>query len=200
VTRRPGAALLAACLSVAALLLTACGGSAGQGGAGAGGGTEAMPAHSVLQACPASPAGPASGGTRLPGLQLRCLGGGTLDLASAPGVPMVVNLWGSWCAPCRDELPVVQQLADVAGGRVRVVGVVSKDGVPQAESFAEDAGLRFPSAFDGQGRLMTAEGLNALPVTFFVDPSGAVTYRQVGPVSSLPQLEQLVAAHLGVRL
>jgi thiol-disulfide isomerase/thioredoxin len=200
VTRRPGAALLGACLSVAALLLTACGGSTGQGVAGASGGTEAMPAHSVLQACPASPAGPASGGTRLPGLQLRCLGGGTLDLASAPGVPTVVNLWGSWCAPCRDELPVVQQLADAAGGRVRVVGVVSKDGVPQAESFAEDAGLRFPSAFDGQGRLMTAEGLNALPVTFFVDASGAVTYRQVGPVSSLPQLEQLVAAHLGVQL
>ena len=83
VTRRPGPALLAALLSVAALLLTACGGSSAQAGAGAGAGggsTQAMPAHSVLQPCPASrptaqPAGPASGGTRLPDLQLRCLGG-----------------------------------------------------------------------------------------------------------------------------
>jgi thiol-disulfide isomerase/thioredoxin len=136
----------------------------------------------------------------LPALRLPCLGGGTLDLGAAPGTPTVVNLWGSWCSPCRDELPVMQQLADAAGGRVRVLGVVSKDGVPQAESFAEDAGLRFPSAFDGQGRLMTAEGLNALPVTFFLTADGAVAYRQVGPVSSVQQLEQLVADHLGVRL
>jgi thiol-disulfide isomerase/thioredoxin len=154
----------------------------------------------VLQACPAQPAREAAGGTRLAGLRLGCLGGGTLDLGSAPGAPTVVNLWGSWCSPCRDELPLMQQLADAAGGRVHVIGVVSKDGVPQAESFAADAGLRFPSAFDGQGQLMTAEGLNALPVTFFLTADGAVAYRQVGPVTSLPQLEQLVADHLGVRL
>jgi thiol-disulfide isomerase/thioredoxin len=115
-------------------------------------------------------------------------------------VPTVVDLWGSWCPPCRDELPVLQQFADAAGGRVRVVGVISKDGVPEAESFAEDAGLRFPGAFDGQGQLMTRLGLNALPVTLFVDAAGGVTYRHVGPVGSLPQLEQLVGTHLGVRL
>jgi cytochrome c biogenesis protein CcmG/thiol:disulfide interchange protein DsbE len=81
-----------------------------------------------------------------------------------------------------------------------VVGVISKDGVPQAESFAEDAQVTFPGAFDGPGNLMSRLGLNSLPFTYFVDAGGAVTYRQVGPVSSLQQLEQLVDAHLGVRL
>jgi thiol-disulfide isomerase/thioredoxin len=197
VSRRGLAALLAA----AALLLAGCSGSSAQGSTGGTGGSpEAMPAHSVLQPCPAQPAAKAAGGTTLPSLRLPCLGGGSFDLGAAPGTPTVVNLWGSWCGPCRDELPVMQQLSDAAGGRVHVVGVVSKDGVPQSESFAEDAGLRFPSAFDGQGRLMTDEGLNALPVTFFLTADGAVAYRQVGPVSSLPQLEQLVSAHLGVQL
>jgi thiol-disulfide isomerase/thioredoxin len=154
----------------------------------------------VLQHCPAATGTPAAGSTTLPHLSLRCLGGGTLDLADAPGVPTVVNLWGSWCDPCREELPLMQQLADLAGGRVRVVGVISKDGVPQAESFAEDAHISFPSAFDGEGDLMAEEGLDVLPVSFLVDASGAVTYRQVGPVSSVDQLRRLVADHLGVQL
>ena len=195
-------ARLAAALAAAGALLAACGTAGAGTGSTASSAGPADPAtvHTVLRPCPAQPARQAAGATTLPALQLSCLGGGTLDLGRAPGVPMVVNLWGSWCPPCRDELPVVQQLADAAGARLRVVGVISKDGVPQAESFAEDAGLRFPSAFDGQGELMTRLGLNALPVTFFVDATGAVTYRQVGPVASLPQLEALVSTHLGVRL
>jgi thiol-disulfide isomerase/thioredoxin len=193
---------LCAALAAGALALAGCGtgGAAGGGTGTASGSPDAATAHTVLQPCPAQQGQPAKGSTTLPSLRLTCLGGGTLDLGSAPGVPTVVNLWGSWCPPCRDELPVLQQLADAAGGKVRVVGVISKDGVPQAESVAEDAGLRFPGAFDGQGELMTRLGLNALPVTFFVDAGGAVTYRQVGPVGSLPQLEQLVSAHLGVAL
>lgn len=190
---------LAAALAAGALALAGCGTGASGGGTPSHG-PDVVAVHTVLQPCPAQPGPPAKGATTLPALRLTCLGGGTLDLGSAPGVPTVVNLWGSWCPPCRDELPVLQQLSDAAGGKVRVVGVISKDGVPQAESFAEDAGLRFPGAFDGQGELMTRLGLNALPVTFFVDAGGAVTYRQVGPVASLPQLEQLVAAHLGVQL
>jgi thiol-disulfide isomerase/thioredoxin len=111
----------------------------------------------------------------------------------------VVNLWGSWCGPCREELPIMQQLADAAGGKVRVVGVISKDGVPQAESFAEDAKVTFPSAFDGQGDLMARVGINVLPYSYLLDANGGLVYTQVGPVASLDQLEQLVADHLGVR-
>jgi thiol-disulfide isomerase/thioredoxin len=115
-------------------------------------------------------------------------------------VPAVVNLWASWCPPCREELPVVQQLADAAGDRVRVLGVVSKDGVPQATSFAADAGATFPTAFDGEGELMDALGIRALPYTYFLAADGAVAHVEVGPVESLPEFQQLVAEHLGVQL
>jgi cytochrome c biogenesis protein CcmG, thiol:disulfide interchange protein DsbE len=196
VSRRRGAAALVAGAVAVLPALAGCSGDAGSGGAA----DEVPAAHSVLHACPAQPDQPARGATTLARLTFRCVGGGTLDLAKAPGVPMVVNLWGSWCDPCREELPVMQQLADAAGDRVRVVGVISKDGVPQAESFAEDAGVTFPSAFDGQGDLMAKQGLNALPVSYLVDAQGAVTWTQVGPVTSLDELEQLVAGHLGVQL
>jgi cytochrome c biogenesis protein CcmG, thiol:disulfide interchange protein DsbE len=128
------------------------------------------------------------------------VGGGSLDLAKAPGTPTVLNLWGSWCTPCRDELPLLQQFADVAGDRVRVLGVISKDGVPQAESFAADAGVTFPSAFDGEGELMADLGLNVLPFTAFLDADGRLAFSQLGPIASVDELRGLVAEHLGVQL
>jgi hypothetical protein len=95
---------------------------------------------------------------------------------------------------------VLQQFDLAAAGKVRVVGVVSKDGRPQAESFAADAGVTFPSAFDGQGNLMAGVGINVLPYTYFLDADGGVAYTQVGPVHSLDELRGLVADHLGVQL
>ena len=191
--RRPASALA---LLMLALLVAGCSG---------GGSPSARPAPSSavvvpLKPCPAQSGQPAHGSRTMPGLTFPCAGGGSLDLGRAPGVPEVVNLWGSWCAPCRDELPLMQQLADAAGDRVRVLGVISKDGLPQAASFATDAKVTFPSAVDGDGRLMAAAGLNALPVTYFVDAGGGVTYLQVGQVHSIAQLKSLVAAHLGVQL
>jgi cytochrome c biogenesis protein CcmG, thiol:disulfide interchange protein DsbE len=156
--------------------------------------------ESALQSCPEQTAGDAQGARLMPGLAFDCPGGGTLDLSRAPGVPTVVNLWGSWCAPCREELPVFQELAESAGEQVRVVGVISKDGRPQAESFAADAGVTFPSALDGEGELMAGLGINVLPHTYFLDADGGLAYTQVGPVTSVEELRALVAEHLGVPL
>jgi len=163
-------------------------------------GDNAANAAGDLLPCPQQPDTAAAGAELLPPLTFDCLGGGTLDLGRAPGVPTVVNLWASWCGPCREELPVMQQLAAAAGGKVAVVGVVSKDGTEQASSFAADAGATFPGAFDGDGRLMTDLGLNALPYTYFLDADGAIAYTQVGPVQSFDELRHLVAEHLGVQL
>jgi thiol-disulfide isomerase/thioredoxin len=154
----------------------------------------------ALEPCPEQPDREAAGAQTLPPLVFDCLGGGSLDLGRAPGVPTLVNLWGSWCAPCRTELPLLQQFADAAGDRVRVVGVISQDGVPQANSFATDAGVTFPGAFDGEGELMTELGLNALPFTYFLDADGALVHTEVGDVATVDELRALVAEHLGVQL
>jgi cytochrome c biogenesis protein CcmG, thiol:disulfide interchange protein DsbE len=156
-------------------------------------------AENDLAPCPAQPDRPAAP-SDLPALRLDCFSGGSVDLGLAPGVPTVVNLWASWCPPCREELPVVQQLADAAGDRVRVLGVVSKDGVPQATSFAADAGATFPTAFDGEGELMEGLGIRALPYTYFLAADGSVAHVEVGAVESLPEFQQLLAEHLGVQL
>jgi thiol-disulfide isomerase/thioredoxin len=184
-----------------AVVLTGLAGCATPGGSAAPSvGTSAASSSAALRACPAATDQPAQGAQTLPAVAFDCLGGGRLDLGRAPGVPTVVNLWASWCGPCRDELPLVQQLSAAAGDRLRVVGVVSKDGRPQARAFAADAGATFPSAFDAQGDLMTKLGLRGLPYTYLLDAHGAVVYTQVGPVTSEDQLRALVAQHLGVQL
>jgi len=154
----------------------------------------------VLDPCPDQPATAAAGAETLPPLTFDCLGGGRLDLSRAPGMPTVLNLWGSWCTPCREELPLLQDFADVAGDRVRLIGVISRDGVPQADSFAADAQVSFPGAFDGEGRLMAELGVNALPYTYFLDADGALVHTESGAVTSVDEMQALVAEHLGVQL
>ena len=180
------------------VLLSGCTSAGGDGAdpdADAGGASA-----SALEPCPEQPDEPTAGGDALPSLVFDCVGGGSLDLTRAPGAPTVINLWGSWCGPCRDELPLLQELADAAGDRVRVLGIISKDGVPQAESFAADAGVSFPSAFDGEGELMADLGLNVLPYTAFLDAGGRLVHSELGPVASVDELRGLVAEHLGVQL
>lgn len=185
-----------AVVAAALLALAGCTGDAGE----ARDDEAAEPTASTLAACPEQPDIPASGSSVLPALTLDCPAGGTLDLGRAPGVPTLVNLWGSWCAPCRQELPLLQEFSEEAGDRVRVVGVISKDGRPQAESFAEEVGVAFPSAFDGQGELMAELGLNALPFTYFLDADGGLVHTEVGAVSSVEELRALVGEYLGVQL
>ena len=192
--RRRAAAALVAAVAV----LTGC--TAGEASDDPTPSDSEQPVASAFEACPEQADEPAAGGSALPQLAFDCLGGGSLDLTRAPGVPTVVNLWASWCGPCREELPLMQELADTAGDRVRVVGIVSRDGEPQAESFAADAGTTFPSAFDGDGDLMAELGLNGLPYTMFLAADGTLVHSELGPVESTEELQELVAAYLGVQL
>jgi cytochrome c biogenesis protein CcmG, thiol:disulfide interchange protein DsbE len=181
-----------------AVLLAGCTSDDGADGAAARPDPAVTEVETVLDPCPEQPDAPAAGAETLPALRFDCLGGGSLDLARAPGAPTVVNLWGSWCGPCREELPVLQEYAASADG-VRVLGVISKDGAPQADSFAADAGVRFPSAFDGDGRLMAELGLLGLPATYFLDADGGLVHTENRPITSADDLRALVAEHLGVR-
>jgi thiol-disulfide isomerase/thioredoxin len=134
----------------------------------------------------------------LPDLILPCLDGGHPVRLTGIGGPMVVNLWASWCAPCRKELPALQSYAARAGDRVRVLGVATNDTASAARSFAADAHLTFPMLADEQGRLLAAVGRTALPVTIFVDAAGRVTHLYNAQALDEPALERLIENHLGV--
>jgi thiol-disulfide isomerase/thioredoxin len=158
------------------------------------------PVENTTVPCPEQPDRPASGGEVLADVTVDCLGGGELAFGRAQGLPTVVNLWASWCGPCREELPIVQQLADEAGDRLKVVGLVSQDPASNGRAFAADAGITMPTGADADGDLAIEQGLRGLPYTYLLRADGSVAHLQLRPVTSLEELEGLVAEHLGVQL
>src|SRR5262249_6621128 len=151
-------------LLVLALLLAGCAPS-----------TVASPpsAASCLPAAPsAAPSAAAPSGraaSRIPDLTLDCFPGTGRVRLTALHRPAVVNLWASWCGPCRTELPAFQRFADSVGDRVLVLGVDTGDTRDAGAGFLQDTKVRFPTLFDGKSALLSGVGRNALPVTLFVD-------------------------------
>ncbi|HET8970489.1 MAG TPA: TlpA disulfide reductase family protein [Candidatus Nanopelagicales bacterium] len=147
---------------------------------------------------PAADAAPAAGG--LPDLTLPCLGDGpAVPLAGLRGTPMVLNVWTSWCGPCRDELPVLAEVAAQAGERVRFLGVDVADFDPAAAlQLLTDAGVSYPSVVDYGQATKPALRWVGPPMTVLVRADGTVAYRWPSPVTSADQLRELIATHLGV--
>jgi thiol-disulfide isomerase/thioredoxin len=156
----------------------------------------------------ASPSPGASGGTEsgpaLPAMALPCFEGGRfIDVADLGGAPTIVNLWASWCPPCREELPVLEQVA--AAGRVRVVGIVTKDRHDQAEPVIDEFKLTYPMLEDPDQQFALAAGplvgrslASSLPATLFVTPGGRIAYAYQGKALTAEKVQELSQRYLGV--
>jgi thiol-disulfide isomerase/thioredoxin len=134
------------------------------------------------------------GGTaKLPEISVPCFTGGMPVKVNRLHGPLVVNFFASWCAPCREELPAFQRLAD--SGRVPVLGVATDDRRAASLSLAIDLGVRLPTLFDASGEFRRARGEAALPLTLFVAASGEVTSYS-GPALTDETLGSLVTQRL----
>jgi thiol-disulfide isomerase/thioredoxin len=106
--------------------------------------------------------------------------GKEVSLADFQGKAVVVNVWASWCAPCREE---ASDLARVVADHPEVVvlGIDYQDAVPAARRFYEKHGWKHPSIFDRAGELAARLGLVSLPTTVFLTPAHRESSRLVGP-------------------
>lgn len=140
----------------------------------------------------------------LPDVTLACLGGGPeVDLSALRG-PLVVNLWATWCGPCRRELPIYQQFSEKYAARVPVLGIDFNDlQVENALELAKESGVTYPQLADpgsdliGKGPYRRL-GSQGLPVLTLVDADGTVVFSEPREITSLAELEDLVREHLGV--
>ena len=132
---------------------------------------------------------------RLPDVTLASLDGGEpLDLSTVRG-PTVINLWASWCTPCRKELPQYQAFAEKHTGKVKVLGIDFQETRPAAaRKLARETGVKYPLFSDPEGDLQAV----GLPKVILVDPQGRVTYEEYVEITSVAQLERLVENHLKV--
>ena len=116
------------------------------------------------------------------------LGGGSYDLAEQRGDVVVLNVWGSWCAPCRKEAPALQSVYEETRDRgVQFLGVNTRDTESGAQAFVEQFGITFPSVVDTSGSRLLAfrETLPpaAIPSTLVIDRDGRVAARVLGEIS-----------------
>jgi cytochrome c biogenesis protein CcmG/thiol:disulfide interchange protein DsbE len=110
--------------------------------------------------------------------------GQQVELSQHIGKPIVLNLWASWCVPCRTEAPLLESYWRQYKGRVLFLGVNVQDTNKQAAlNFVRDYGLTFPSGFDAAGRVWIDYGGYGVPETFVIDRAGKVLVRHAGPVS-----------------
>ena len=173
-----GRALLTVTFSVlAALALTACANRAG--------GAQARLAIDGLVA-------PTADRSTTPQLDGSTLTGTRLDIADWRGNVVVVNFWGSWCAPCRKEAPDLRRVATETYAKgVRFVGIDIRDNRDGAQAFEDSFHITYPSLFDPSSQQALAFGSlapRATPSTFVLDRQGRVAARFIGATSYKPLL------------
>jgi cytochrome c biogenesis protein CcmG/thiol:disulfide interchange protein DsbE len=116
-------------------------------------------------------------------------------LVGLRGTPVVVNVWASWCPPCRAEMPLLQRAADEFDGRVAFLGVASRDSVGAAADFLDEVGVTYPNVIDARGEVRADLDLRGFPTTYVFDADGELLEAVVGGVTEpqlAAQLEDLV--------
>jgi peroxiredoxin len=124
------------------------------------------------------------------------LDGDSISLSDYAGRVVVLNVWGSWCAPCRAEAPALQEVYRTNRSQgVQLIGINTRDQVAAAQAFEQTFGVTYPSFEDqsGQLQLLFRDTLpaEAIPSTVVIDAEGRVAARVVGP-TTYSQLSHLI--------
>jgi thiol-disulfide isomerase/thioredoxin len=124
----------------------------------------------------------------VPDLTGKTLSGTTFSLSALRGHVDVLNVWASWCEPCRTESPVLASAARAtAGDGVRFVGLDEQDRADAAREFAASAGTTYPHVIDDNGTLLGSLRIvpsSGIPSTLVLDGSGRVAARVIGAVDA----------------
>lgn len=122
-------------------------------------------------------------GFSAPDLTLDSLGGGQMTLAELRGQVVMINLWASWCPPCRAEMPAIEkvyQAYKAQGLIVLGVNTTFQDTEADAQAFVREFGLTFPILLDRDGAASRRYQLRGLPSTFFIDRRGIIRSVVIG--------------------
>jgi thiol-disulfide isomerase/thioredoxin len=164
--------------------------------AGCGQETSALPGNGVVVDC----ASIATIKTDNQAALLKCLDGkSTVDIGQIKG-PALVNVWGSWCGPCKEEMPIFVDFYSKYKEKVSLIGIsVEEADLQNARDFIKLYGMSWPNLNDSDGSTRGTLGMG-VPITLFIDAQGKVIYRKIGVVTTIEELESDTQKYLGVQL
>ncbi|MDA8212392.1 MAG: TlpA disulfide reductase family protein [Clostridia bacterium] len=128
-----------------------------------------------------------------PDFTLTDLGGKTVSLSDLRGEPVYLNFWATWCPPCREEMPDIQQVYTEKGQQVRFLAVNltgTEKSVQGVREFLSAGGYTFPVLLDEDNAVAEQYQVRAIPTSIFIDAAGVITYRYAGAMNK----EKLEAA------
>lgn len=114
-------------------------------------------------------------------------GKGTLSLADFNGKAIVLNFWASWCVPCKEELPLLENTwkqMQAQGKDVIVIGIDFQEASSAATSFLQQNGITYPAALDASGSVGSTYGITSLPDTFFINRDGIVVSKELREITA----------------
>ena len=133
-------------------------------------------------------------------IMLDCLDG--TDGASINGIkgPAIINVWGSWCGPCKEEMPILRSFYEKAQGKLALIGVnVEEASIEDGREFVENYGITSPNLYDADGKSRAYFGMG-VPVTWFIAADGSVAYKHIGVLKNEIELISLTSKYLDVKL
>ncbi len=134
------------------------------------------------------------------GINLECVDGSPGAIAESLRGPMILNVWGSWCTACLDEMPEFVSFYSKAKGTVQLVGVAVEEASPaNSQRFIKENGMTWPNYYDRDSKTRGYFGMG-VPVTLFIDASGATVFKKIGVIKSVDELAELTEKYLGVKI
>jgi cytochrome c biogenesis protein CcmG/thiol:disulfide interchange protein DsbE len=129
--------------------------------------------------------------------ELKTLDGQSVRLETYRGKPLIVNFFASWCDPCRDEMPLLNEIAaKSSSARYALLGVAVQDSRAALTEFAKEARIAFPIALDLNSKVQRAYGVFGPPATFVIDDQGIVRDIVLGPIT--PERAREAMAKAGI--
>jgi thiol-disulfide isomerase/thioredoxin len=150
---------------------------------------------------PADGSNPLEGGTDAEGEPLpdasfvSLATGKSIALSHYRGTPLVLNFFGSWCVPCRNEMPGLEEVHGELGDKVAFVGLAVRDDEDSAEAFVDAMDVTYETGLDRGDGLSSELGILSMPSTFLVSPGGEVVYAHKGEIDAA-KLRELIDRYL----
>jgi cytochrome c biogenesis protein CcmG, thiol:disulfide interchange protein DsbE len=126
---------------------------------------------------------PPTVGSPVEDFRLEQLDGSTLRLSDLRGKAVLVNFWATWCPPCREEMPLLEQTALGYADRLVVIGIDYGEDRQTVSSFVQEVGISFPIVLDLDGDVASRYFVRSYPASFFIDADGILRAQHLGALT-----------------